>query len=89
MHLAHSLYPGVVANAVFSLLLVLAINNFIHVGHYPVHRHLPHLLPAAPSGELTINDIEWAPGKMEGAIDADKKDLLEIFRLDTEHVHKK
>jgi len=76
---------AVLANAVFSLLLALVINNLIHAGRYPV---LHHQLPppsAAPACELARADIEWALKKMEGVIDVDEDDLLEIYRLADEH----
>ncbi len=77
---------AVLANAVFSLVLAIVINNLIHVGRYPVQRHhMPPRRAYAPADELTEEDIEWALGKMEGVIDVDEEDLLEIYRLASEH----
>jgi len=79
----------VMANAVLSLLLALVINNLIHAGRYPVrHHHLPQPSAAALAGELAAEDVEWALGEMEGVIDVDKEDLLEIYRLASEHARK-
>lgn len=76
----------VLANAGFSLLLALSINNLMHPGRYPVQRHhLPAPGAVVPVGELKMEDIEWALGKMEGSIDASEEDLLEIYRLAKEH----
>ena len=80
---------AVLANAVFSLLLAFVINNLIHAGRYPVPHHLPQRRTGAHAGELTAADIEWALEKMEGVIDVDEEDLLEIYRLATEHALKK
>ena len=80
---------AVLANTVFALLLAFVINNLIHAGRYPVYRH--HLPPpgAAPAGELAAEDVEWALGKMEGVTDVSKEDLLEIYRMASEHARKK
>jgi len=81
---------AVLANTVFSLLLALVINNVIHVGRYPARHHiLPTHRDGVPFGVLAGEDIEWALEKMDGIIDADEEDLLEIFRLATEHALKK
>ncbi len=77
---------AMLANIIFSLLLALAINNLFHSGRYPViHHTLPTHRSGVPADELTGEDIEWALGKMEGFIDADEEDLLEIYRLAIEH----
>jgi CBS domain-containing membrane protein len=76
---------AVLANALFSLLLALIINNLIHAGRYPVLHHAVPPQPAA-SAELAEEDIEWALQKMEGVIDVNEEDLLEIYRLANEHV---
>ena len=80
---------AVMANAIFSLLLALSINNLIHLGRYPTQRH--HLPPPARPhpGELTMEDVEWALAKMDGTIDVSEEDLLEIYRLADEHARKK
>ncbi|MEJ1959791.1 MAG: HPP family protein [Nitrosomonadales bacterium] len=81
---------AVLANAIFSLLLALVFNHFIHAGRYPVTHHiLPTHRNGVPFGVLAGEDIKWALGKMEGFIDANEEDLLEIFRLATEHAQKK
>ena len=81
---------AVLVNVVLSLLFALVINNLIHVGRYPLrHHHLPPSPATAISGKLTEADIEWALGKMEGVIDVDEEDLLEIYRLATEHARGK
>lgn len=80
---------AVLANAVFSLLLALVINNLIHAGRYPVSHHLPPRRAGAHTGELTAADIEWALEKMEGVIDVGEEDLLVIYRLAIEHARKK
>lgn len=80
---------AVLANAGFSLLLAVSINSLVHRGRYP-QRH--HLLPPGtriPPDELAIENIEWALGKMEGSIDVSEEDLLEIYRLATEHAREK
>lgn len=81
---------AVLANAGFSLLLAVFINNVIHPGRYPAQRH--HLPPpgtAVPSCELAMEDVEWALGKMEGSIDVSEEDLLEIYRMAREHARGK
>jgi CBS domain-containing membrane protein len=80
---------AVMANAILSLLLALIINNLIHAGRYPVQHH--HHPPSAivSSYALAAEDIEWALGKMEGVIDVDEEDLLEIYRLAIEHARRK
>jgi CBS-domain-containing membrane protein len=81
---------AVLANTVFALLLAFVINNLIHAGRYPVCRHhLPPPRVGATADELAVADVEWALGKMEGVTDVSKEDLLEIFRLATEHARKK
>jgi len=79
---------AVLANTLMSLLLALTINNLIHVGRYPV-RH-KHATPKPDSGHpvLMPENIEWALQQMEGVIDADEDDLLEIYRLAIEHAQK-
>ncbi len=81
---------AVLVNALLSLLLALVINNLIHAGRYPLRHH--HLTPP-PAGALSCNlvqaDIEWALGKMEGVTDVGEQDLLEIYRLASEHARRK
>ena len=79
---------AVMANAILSLLLALIINNLIHAGRYPVQHHQYPPSAVVSSGALTTEDIEWALGKMEGVIDVDEEDLLEIYRLAIEHARK-
>jgi CBS domain-containing membrane protein len=80
----------VLANAVFSLLLALVINNLVHAGRYPVLHHiLPTHRDGVPVDKLAGEDIEWALGKMEGFIDVDEEDLLEIYRLAAQHARQK
>ncbi len=78
----------VLANILLSLLLAFVLNNLIHLGRYPVLRH--HALAKSAAGPaLTEADVEWALQQMEGVTDVSKDDLLEIFRLASEHAHKK
>lgn len=78
----------VFANIVFLLLMAIAINSLIRPGGYPVP-YSPRHPPVTPPGELSKEDIEWALGKMEGSMDVSETDLLEIYRLATEHAHGK
>ena len=79
---------AVMANAGFSLLFAVIINNLVHAGRYPVlHRHLPS--PLVSSSSLAVKDIEWALGEIEGVVDVDEEELLEIYRLAVEHSKKK
>lgn len=73
----------VLANTLLSLLLALAINKLLPGRHYP----LPHaaIKVAVRRGELGSEDIEWALTRMDGAIDVSEEDLLEIYRLASEH----
>ncbi len=80
---------AVMANAILSLLLALVINNLIHAGRYPVQHHHHPPSAVASSDALATEDIEWALGKMEGVIDVDEEDLLEIYRLAIEHARRK
>jgi len=75
---------AVTANAFLTLILAVIINNIIHLGRYPVQHSHPKTA-AALSEVLAIEDIEWALGKMEGMIDVDSSDLLDIYRLASEH----
>lgn len=80
---------AVIANALLCLLLAFVINNLIHAGRYPVlHHHLAPPSDTTPAGELTRADVEWALAKMEGVIDVGEEDLLEIYRLASEHAQK-
>jgi CBS domain-containing membrane protein len=79
---------AVMGNAVLSLFLAIIINNLIHLGRYPAHHHHPHAAVVL-SDQLAVQDIEWALGKMEGVVDVDEEDLLEIYRLANEHARKK
>jgi CBS domain-containing membrane protein len=73
----------VLANTLLSLLLALTINKLLPGRHYP-SRHAPR--QAAPRrGELGSEDIEWALTRMDGVIDVSEEDLLNIYRLATEH----
>ena len=77
---------AVLANTIFTLLLALVINNLLHSGRYPVHRHyLPLPRAGMPADELKEADIEWALRQMEGVIDVGEEDLLVIYRLALEH----
>ncbi len=68
----------VAANAVFSLLLALAINNLIPGRHYPARRG-PHVRPPGITCELTREDLEWALTKMDSVIDVSEDDLIDIY----------
>jgi len=73
----------VAANTLLSLLLALTINKLLPGRHYPAP-HVP-LQPTRRSGDLAAADIEWALSRMDGVIDVSEEDLLEIYRLATEH----
>ena len=90
-HLGWMWAAGVVlANIVFVLLLALAINNLIHVGRYPVlHRHPAPTDNGFYPAELVLEDVEWALRKMGGVTDVDEEELLEIFKLASEHAREK
>lgn len=76
----------VLANLALALLLALVINNLLHFGRYPVRRHHAPVKPAT-GPTLTEKDVEWALRQMEGVTDVSEEDLLEIFRLASEHAH--
>jgi len=80
----------VFANAVVSLILAFFINNLIHAGRYPVLHHHHPAVPATRvhAGEVELSDIEWALETMQGVIDVEEEELLEIFRLASEHARK-
>lgn len=79
----------VLANILLSLLLAFIINNLIHAGRYPVRRHHASPKPDASHEKLAAEDIAWALRQMEGVTDVSEDDLLEIYRLATEHTQKK
>ncbi len=70
----------VLANALFSLVLALAINNLIPGRHYPLRRG-PHVRPPGISCELKREDIEWALRQMDGVIDVSEDDLIDIYLM--------
>jgi CBS-domain-containing membrane protein len=77
---------ALLANATICLLLALAINNLIKLGRYPVlHQVLPTHRDGISEDKLAKEDITWALGKMQGFVDADEEDLLEIYRLAIVH----
>ena len=73
----------VIANAILSLLLAIAINNLISGRRYPMPSTgiLPQRQIAGSSAELGQEDIEWALTQMDGVIDISEQDLLDIYRL--------
>jgi CBS domain-containing membrane protein len=73
----------VTANTLLSLILALTINSLLPGRHYPA-RHA--VKPATRKGELDAADIEWALSRMDGVIDVNEEDLLEIYQLAAEHV---
>ena len=81
----------VIANAVLSLLLAIAINNLIPGRRYPMARTgiLPRRPVARRSAELGQEDIEWALTQMDGVIDISEQDLLDIYRLASGHATKR
>lgn len=76
----------VLANTLLSLLLALSINKLLPGRHYPsLHAGK---LAATRRGEPGAADIEWALTQMDSVIDVSEDDLLEIYRLATEHAQK-
>lgn len=74
----------VLANVLLALVLAFVINNLVHAGRYPVHRH-PAPKPDVSHQQLAVEDVAWAMRQMEGVTDVSEDDLLEIYRLAAEH----
>lgn len=77
----------VTANALFSLLMALLINNLIPGRRYPAHQK-PAEHPAPVEGAsvaLGRENIEWALTQMDSVIDVSEEDLLEIYRMASGH----
>jgi CBS domain-containing membrane protein len=75
----------VLANAAFSLLLAIAINNVIPGRHYPARRPIASTQRPAISCELKREDIEWALTQMDSVIDVSEDDLIEIYQMAAGH----
>ncbi len=75
---------AVLANTVLSLLLALAINNLMPGRSYPM-LGAPSRPVGGSSGDLGQADIEWALTQMDGVIDVSEQDLLDIYRLASDH----
>lgn len=77
----------VLANTLLSLLLALTINKLLPGRHYPAQHAARKVV--AVDGEIAATDIEWALSQMDGVIDANEDDLLEICRLAHERARKR
>lgn len=81
----------VFANAIITLLLALAINNLIPGRRYPMRSAItsPLRQPSGNPNEPGQEDIEWALTQMDSVIDVSEQDLLNIYRLASDHASKR
>ena len=73
----------VLANAGFSLLLALFINNIMPGRHYPMAAAPSHPRPE-PHVAPERADIEWTLAQMDSVIDVSIEDLADIYAMASE-----
>ena len=84
-------YEVVAVNAGLILLLAFAINNLIPGRRYPMqHSHHPHhaafgKVDHQAHAELNEDDFRWALNQMDGIVDVNEEDLVDLYEFAVEH----
>ena len=82
-------YEVVAINAVVMVLLALVLNNLVRGRQYPM-RHLHHAHHAqfsqhAQFAKLNEQDFAWALSQMDGYIDVNEEDLVDLYEFALAH----
>jgi CBS domain-containing membrane protein len=84
-------YEVVALNAVIMVLLALILNNLVRGRQYPM-RHLHHVHHTQFSqhahtsfAKLNEQDFKWALSQMDGYIDVNEEDLVDLYEFALEH----
>ena len=88
-------YEVVAINAGLMVLLAFVLNNLVPGRRYPMrhthHVHHNQFLQAnhAQYPELLEEDVKWALRQMDGLIDVNEEDLVDIYEFAVEHAEKR
>jgi CBS-domain-containing membrane protein len=83
-------YEVVALNAIVMVLLAVILNNLVRGRQYPM-RHLHHAhhtqfsQQAHTQTELNEQDFKWALSQMDGYIDVNEEDLVDLYEFALEH----
>jgi CBS-domain-containing membrane protein len=84
-------YEVVALNAVMMVMLAVILNNLVRGRQYPM-RHIHHAHHAQFSqqthtkfAELNEQDFKWALSQMDGYIDVNEEDLVDLYEFAQEH----
>lgn len=87
-------YELVSVNALVLLLMALVLNNIAPGRRYPMrHEHHPHHAaftqqhPQLP--EINEEDFKWALTQIDGFIDVNEEDLVDLYEFAAEHAQKR